>query len=182
MLQQFNAILLKQGFTPEKAMQCAEVFTNNSIDGVYTHGVNRFPRFIEYIQKGYINIHAEPTLKHQWGGVQQWDGNLGPGVLNAMHATNSVMQLAQQHGIGCVSLANTNHWMRGGSYGWQAAKAGFVFIGFTNTTGLMPTWGAVDNKLREQSACYKRCPMNGKPLCSIWPCRNIRLARWSWRQ
>lgn len=147
MLQLFNTILLKYGLTPEKAMQCAEVFTNNSIDGVYTHGVNRFPRFIEYIQKSYINIHAEPTLKHQWGGVQQWDGNLGPGPLNAIHATNSVMQLAKQHGIGCVALANTNHWMRGGTYGWQAAKAGFVFIGFTNTTGLMPTWGALDNKL-----------------------------------
>ena len=147
MLQLFNSILLKQGFTPEKAMQCAEVFTNNSIDGVYTHGVNRFPRFVEYIQKGIINIHAEPTLKHQWGGVQQWDGNLGPGPLNAIHATNNAMQLAQQHGIGCVSLANTNHWMRGGSYGWQAAKAGFVFIGWTNTTALMPTWGAVNSKL-----------------------------------
>jgi len=147
MLQKFTSILLKQGFTPEKAMQCAEVFTNNSIDGVYTHGVNRFPRFIEYIQKGYINIQAEPALKHQWGGVQQWDGNLGPGPLNAIHATNSAMQLAQQRGIGCVALANTNHWMRGGSYGWQAARAGFVFIGWTNTTGLMPTWGAVDSKL-----------------------------------
>jgi len=147
MLQLFSAILVKHGFTPEKAMQCAEVFTSNSIDGVYTHGVNRFPRFIEYIQKGYIDIHAEPTLKHHWGGIQQWDGNLGPGPLNATHATNSAMRLAQQQGIGCVSLANTNHWMRGGTYGWQAAKAGFVFIGFTNTTGLMPAWGAVDNKL-----------------------------------
>jgi 3-dehydro-L-gulonate 2-dehydrogenase len=147
MLQIFNTILLKQGFTPEKAMQCAEVFTNNSIEGVYTHGVNRFPRFIEYIQKGHIDIQAEPTLKHQFGSVQQWDGNLGPGPLNAIHATNSAMKLAQQYGIGCVSLANTNHWMRGGTYGWQAAKAGFIFIGFTNTTGLMPAWGAVDNKL-----------------------------------
>jgi 3-dehydro-L-gulonate 2-dehydrogenase len=147
MLQLFNTILLKQGFTPEKALQCAEIFTNNSIDGVYTHGVNRFPRFITYIQKGYIDIQAEPTLKHQWGGVQQWNGNLGPGPLNAIHATNNAMQLAQQHGIGCVALANTNHWMRGGTYGWQAAKAGFVFIGWTNTTGLMPTWGAVDSKL-----------------------------------
>jgi 3-dehydro-L-gulonate 2-dehydrogenase len=147
MLQLFNAILLKQGFTAEKAMQCAEVFTNNSIDGVYTHGVNRFPRFIEYIQKGHIDVKAEPSLKHQWGGVQQWNGNLGPGPLNAIHATSNAMQLAQQHGIGCVALSNTNHWMRGGTYGWQAAKAGFVFIGWTNTTGLMPTWGAVDNKL-----------------------------------
>ncbi|WP_205510125.1 3-dehydro-L-gulonate 2-dehydrogenase [Longitalea arenae] len=147
MLQLFNAILIKHGFSIDKAMVCAELFTNNSIDGVYTHGVNRFPRFIEYIRKGYINVHAEPALKHQMGGVQQWDGRLGPGPLNAIHATNNAMQLARQHGIGCVALANTNHWMRGGSYGWQAAKAGFVFIGWTNTTGLMPAWGAVDSRL-----------------------------------
>jgi len=147
MQQCFNNIFIKRGFTPDRALQCAEIFTTNSVDGVYTHGVNRFPRFVEYIQKGFIDILAEPSLKHQWGGVQQWDGNMGPGVLNAVHATNSAMQLAQQHGIGCVALANTNHWMRGGTYGWQAAKAGFVFIGWTNTTSLMPTWGAKDNKL-----------------------------------
>jgi 3-dehydro-L-gulonate 2-dehydrogenase len=143
----FHEILLKHGCSPERALQCAELFTNNSIDGVYTHGVNRFPRFVEYVQKGFINIKATPSLKHAFGGIQQWNGNLGIGPLNAIHATNTAKQLAQQHGIGCVALANTNHWMRGGTYGWQAAKAGFVFIGWTNTTALMPAWGAVDAKL-----------------------------------
>ena len=57
------------------------------------------------------------------------------------------MELARNSGIGCVAMSNTNHWMRGGTYGWQAAKAGFVFIGWTNTMGLMPAWGATDNKL-----------------------------------
>jgi 3-dehydro-L-gulonate 2-dehydrogenase len=143
----FNEILLKQGCSNQQALQCAELFTNNSVDGVYTHGVNRFPRFVEYIQKGFIDIKATPTLKHSFGGIQQWDGHLGIGPLNAIHATDTAMQLAQQHGIGCVALANTNHWMRGGTYGWQAAKAGFVFIGWTNTMALMPAWGAIDAKL-----------------------------------
>jgi 3-dehydro-L-gulonate 2-dehydrogenase len=49
--------------------------------------------------------------------------------------------------MGCVALANTNHWMRGGTYGWRAARKGFVFIGWTNTTANMPTWGAVNSKL-----------------------------------
>jgi 3-dehydro-L-gulonate 2-dehydrogenase len=143
----FNEILVKQGLSHLQAEQCAGIFTQNSIDGVYTHGVNRFPRFVEYIQKGYININATPEFKHGFGGIQQWDGKLGIGPLNAVHATNTAMQLAQQHGIGCVALANTNHWMRGGTYGWQAAKAGFVFIGWTNTTALMPPWGATEAKL-----------------------------------
>ncbi len=140
-------ILCNEGFSVERALQCATVFTNNSVDGISTHGMNRFPRFVEYIQKGYINIHASPLLQHKFGGIEQWDGNLGPGILNAIHATETVTQLATQHGIGCVALRNTNHWMRGGTYGWQAAKAGYVFIGWTNTIGNMPAWGAMDARL-----------------------------------
>jgi 3-dehydro-L-gulonate 2-dehydrogenase len=147
MEQIFTAILLKNGFAEDKAKQCAAIFTNNSVDGVYTHGVYRFPRFVEHIRKGVVVADAKPTLIHKAGALEQWNGNLGPGPLNAIHATNTAMKLSQEYGIGCVALSNTNHWMRGGSYGWQAAKAGFVFIGWTNTTAGMPAWGAVNGKL-----------------------------------
>jgi 3-dehydro-L-gulonate 2-dehydrogenase len=147
MQEQFSAILRKEGFTDERAMRCAEIFTINSIDGVYTHGVNRFPRFVKYIRDGFVKPAAEPTLQHAFGGMEQWNGNLGPGVLNAEHATASAMRLATKYGIGCVALANTNHWMRAGTYAWQAAKAGFVFIGWTNTNSNMPAWGAINGKL-----------------------------------
>lgn len=143
----FTAILEKNGFSPEKAQQCAAIFTSNSLDGVYTHGVYRFPRFIEYIHKGVIQPDAEPSLVQRCGALEQWNGNLGPGPLNAMHATQTAMKLAQQFGMGCVGLSHTNHWMRGGTYAWQAAMAGFMFIGWTNTTAIMPAWGATDSKL-----------------------------------
>lgn len=58
--------------------------------------------------------------------------------------TERVTELSKEDGIGCVGLSNTNHWMRGGHYAWKAAKAGFVFIGWTNTTSNMPAWGAMD--------------------------------------
>jgi 3-dehydro-L-gulonate 2-dehydrogenase len=147
MEKHFAAILRKEGFTEERAQRCAEIFAINSIDGVYTHGVNRFPRFVKYVRDGFVKPDAVPTLKHAFGGMEQWDGNLGPGVLNAEHATASAMRLATQHGIGCVALANTNHWMRAGTYAWHAAKAGFVFIAWTNTIANMPAWGAVNAKL-----------------------------------
>lgn len=143
----FTSVLLKHGLTKEKASQCAEVFTSNSIDGVYTHGVNRFPVFIQYLKEGLIDKDAEPTLHSAFNGIEQWNGNLGPGPLNAIHATERAIHLSKQYGIGCVALSNTNHWMRGGYYGWQAAKNGVVFIAWTNTIANMPAWGAVDNKL-----------------------------------
>lgn len=143
----FEQILLKYNFSPDKAAQCATIFTDNTVDGITTHGVNRFPRFINYVKNGYVQKDAEPSLVGGFGGIEQWNGNLGPGPLNAVKATDRAMELASQHGIGCVALAHTNHWMRGGYYGWQAAKKGYVFIGWTNTLGIMPAWKALDSRL-----------------------------------
>jgi len=55
--------------------------------------------------------------------------------------------LGREHGIGCVALSNTNHWMRGGSYGWQAAEAGAIALCWTNTLANMPPWGAAEPRL-----------------------------------
>src|SRR5438309_1305910 len=55
--------------------------------------------------------------------------------------------LSRNHGIACVALANTNHWMRGGSYGWQAADAGAIGICWTNTLANMPPWNAADPRV-----------------------------------
>jgi 3-dehydro-L-gulonate 2-dehydrogenase len=145
--REFQRVLLKIGFESEKAKRCAHIFAENTLVGVNTHGVNRFPRFVRYVQEGFIKTHAEPQLKHKAGALEQWDGCLGPGPLNALCCTERAMELAREHGMGGVALSNTNHWMRGGFYGWKAATAGFGFIGWTNTTSNMPAWGATDPRV-----------------------------------
>lgn len=147
MKSEFTRILIKKGFTENKAAKCADIFTVNSIEGVYSHGVNRFPRFVSNTRDGYILPDAEPELICVSGAVEQWNGNQGPGPLNAVFATDRAIELAEKNGIGLIALSNTNHWMRGGTYGWQAARRGYVFICWTNTIANMPAWGAKDPKL-----------------------------------
>jgi len=144
---EFCRVLKKYGFKTDKAKLCAGIFTDNSLDGVYTHGVNRFARFIKYVKNKHILVDAEPELISSASAIEQWDGNLGPGPLNALICTDRAMELAEKFGIGSVALSNTNHWMRGGTYGWKAAKAGFIFIGFTNTTSNIPAWGSVESRV-----------------------------------
>lgn len=143
----FFEILLGNGFDEEKAAACAEIFTVNSLEGIYTHGVNRFPRFISYTNENYIFPDASPVLKHTSGSMEQWDGQLGPGPLNAVFATDRAVSLAQNNGIGMVALGNTNHWMRGGYYAWLAARKNCILIAWTNTMANMPAWGSKDAKL-----------------------------------
>jgi len=144
---EFKRILLNLNFTEDKAEQCATVFAGNSRDGVYTHGLNRFPVFVDFVKQGLVKPDAEPTKIGGFGAIEQWDGNLGPGILNASFCMNRAIELVKANGIGCVALKNTNHWMRAGTYGWQAADAGFIGICFTNTIANLPPWGGIDPRL-----------------------------------
>ena len=145
--QEFLRVLLKKGFSEERAQLCARIFAESSRDGVYSHGLNKFPLFIKYIDKGYIQIQAVPEKLESFGALERWDGNYGPGPLNAYFCMNRAIELAKKHGMGCVGLRHTNHWMRGGTYGWQAADAGCIAMCFTNTIPNMPPWGGAEPRV-----------------------------------
>jgi 3-dehydro-L-gulonate 2-dehydrogenase len=140
-------VLLNKGFEESRAAACSKLFTDTTCDGVYSHGFNRFPRFLRMIRNGSVNIHAEPELVSGFGSLERWNGNRGVGNLNARSSMERAIALASANGIGCVALADTNHWMRGGSYGWQAADAGMISICWTNTLPNLTPWGASDARL-----------------------------------
>jgi len=140
-------VLLNLNFEQQRARLCARLFAEASRDGVYSHGLNRFPQFARMIRNGIIAVDAEPELVARSGSLERWDGKRGPGNLNAYRCMDRAIALSREHGIGCVALANTNHWMRGGSYGWQAAEAGAIGICWTNTMANLPPWGASDPRV-----------------------------------
>ena len=140
-------VLRKEGFEEERAAACARLFAEASLDGVYSHGLNRFPRFIAMIHRGVIDVHAEAECVARFGAIERWDGRRGAGNLNAQHGMDRAIALAREHGTGCVALRNTNHWMRGGSYGWQAAGAGAVGICWSNTNQNLPPWGSRERRI-----------------------------------
>jgi 3-dehydro-L-gulonate 2-dehydrogenase len=144
---EFKRVLISLNFTETNAGDCATIFADNSRDGVYSHGLNRFPVFVQYVKEGLVNPNAKPTQVSSFGAIEQWDGNLGPGMLNAGVCMDRAITLAKDNGIGCIAIKNTNHWMRGGTYGWQAAEAGCIGICFTNTIANLPPWGGTEPRL-----------------------------------
>ncbi|MFI1745420.1 3-dehydro-L-gulonate 2-dehydrogenase [Thalassobellus sediminis] len=140
-------LFLKYKFSESKAKVIAKVFAENTLDGVNSHGINRIPLFIKYLEEGIINIDTEAEKAEAFGSIERWDGNHGAGIINAKKCTARAIELAKTHGMGLVALRNTNHWMRGGAYGWQAANAGCISILFTNTKPNMPPWGGKDSRI-----------------------------------
>ncbi|MCA1790657.1 MAG: 3-dehydro-L-gulonate 2-dehydrogenase [Thioalkalivibrio sp.] len=144
---EFQRVLRAVGFTADRAGTAARIFANASRDGVHSHGLNRFPVFVGTVQKGHVRADARPERIGGSGAVERWDGNLGPGNLNAWTSMERAIELAQEYGVGLVALGNTNHWMRGGTYGWQAAEAGTVGMCWSNTRPNLPPWGAREPRL-----------------------------------
>ena len=144
---EFYCTLTAVGFSDQRAALCAQLFAENQRDGVYSHGLNRFPGFVESIKQKRIDFGVSPEKVASLGALEQWDGKRGVGLINAHACMQRAIELAQLHGMGGVGLKNTNHWMRAGAYALQAADSGCVGICWTNTTPLMPPWGSAEKKV-----------------------------------
>jgi 3-dehydro-L-gulonate 2-dehydrogenase len=162
MVKEFKRVLISRGFSEENAQDAATVFAQNSLDGIYSHGLNRFPRLVEYVDKGEINVEAVATCTLSMGAIERWDGHRGFGPLNAKKAMDRAIELAKQYGIGLVSLGNNNHWMRGGTYGWQAADQGCIGICWSNTMPNMPAWGGKERKIGNNPIIFAVPKSNGE--------------------
>jgi len=145
--QEFLRVLHACGVAPAAAEACATLFADTTQTGVYSHGVNRFPRFIQQLRAGHVIPGAQAERMLSLGAIEQWDGHRGIGNVIATQMMDRAMELARQHGIGLVALRNANHWMRGGGYGYQAAEQGFVGICWSNSIAVMPPWGAEECRI-----------------------------------
>lgn len=139
--------LVNAGMDEADAHTCARIHAESSRDGVYSHGLNRVARFVEYLRRDWVDPAGKPTIVRKLGAIEIYEGNQGPGILNALFATDRAMAIAAGQGVGIVTLRNTNHWMRGGSYGWHAADKGYIAICWTNTESCMPAWGGKNPRI-----------------------------------
>jgi malate/L-lactate dehydrogenase len=159
--------LLNAGLDEEKASICSKIHTESSADGVESHGCNRVPRFVEYIQKGWVNPRGEATLVSAKGIAENYDGNLGAGITNALFCADRAVSLAKEHGLGLVTIKNTTHWMRGGTYAWQMAENDMIGICFIATESCMPMWGSDEIGVGNNPFCMAVPRENGEIILDM---------------
>ena len=127
----------------QTAQRFAEIFAGNSLDGVYSHGMNRFPRYMADMESGVCDAKVlEAERVSGIGGLEVWDAHFGVGPLIAQQMTQRAIELAKTHGIACVALRNNSHWLRAGRYGLMMADAGMMGMCMTNTCLNLVAYGA----------------------------------------
>src|ERR1700722_11778899 len=148
LISRLTALFVAERMPKPKALRLAELFTQASADGVWSHGVHRVPNLLRLLRAGMIaDIQNDPRLIAKFGAINRYDGLGGIGPLNAEFCIDRAMELAETHGVGCVAMRNTRHWGRPGNCGWRAAERGFLAICWTNTPPNMPAWGDAGGNL-----------------------------------
>lgn len=154
MVAEFVRVLEKYGIEGDEAVLSAKLFADASADGVHTHGLQRFPKFIASIKSGAVDVSKRAVPVERIGLIERWDGQRGPGNLNAWKCMERAIEFAKENGVGIVALRNTNHWMRPGNYGIQAVNNDCIGILWTNTVPNMPAWGGKEAKLGNNPAVF----------------------------
>ncbi len=91
----------------EDARHFAEIFAGNSLDGIYSHGMNRYPRYISDMESGLCDPKVTKAEKvGGFGALEVYDAHFGVGPLIAEQMTARAIELAKAHGIACVALRN----------------------------------------------------------------------------
>lgn len=130
------------GFSPEEAVIITDVLLTSDLYGIESHGMQRMSRYHKSIERGMISVTAKPEVVQETPISAVIDGHDGMGQTIGHKAMTMAIEKAKQHGIGMVTVRNSNHYGIAGYYAKMACKEGLLGISCTNSAAIMvPTYG-----------------------------------------
>ena len=143
-LEAFCVRVLEQyGVPPHEGAITARVLVASDLRGIGSHGVARLGRYIKGLKEGYIRPAIEFGLTERGPTVAVIDARNGIGQVVSEQAMDLAIRKARDHGVGVVTVRNSNHFGIAGYYVQRAIDAGMIGICLTNAAPLVvPTHGA----------------------------------------
>ena len=178
-----RAAYLHRGYTAAEAEDAARFCEMASRHGIRTHNAIKALHLDHLFGSaaGGCKPGAEiRVIEKKFAASEVWDAQLKLGQSVAFRAMERCMELADQYGIGQVSVDNAFHYLWGGGYVMDAAKKGY--IAYTNCTstlaevvpfgGKFPVLGTNPHSwgLPTQDAC-------GFPVVIDWATSTVAMGR-----
>lgn len=129
---------LHRGYTADEAEDAARFCELAATHGIRTHNAIKALHLDHLFgsKGGGCRPGAEiRVIRKPFAASEVWDAQLKLGQSVAFRAMEKCMALADQYGIGQVSVDNAFHYLWGGGYVMEAAKKGY--IAYTNCTSTL---------------------------------------------
>jgi LDH2 family malate/lactate/ureidoglycolate dehydrogenase len=136
-------VLVGNGVPDKHAAIVANCLVQADLRGVDTHGSNRIPSYMQRIRQKVLDPSSSPELQQITPVAASVDGKNTFGFVSAHLAMQRAIEMAQEFGLGLVSVKHSNHF---GMSAWlvqQAIDAGMMSLVFTNSSPALPVWGGM---------------------------------------
>lgn len=145
----------------------AELLTDTLIQadlrGVHSHGVTQLPSYIKGYQTGGINPRPSIKVVKESGATAVIDGNDGLGLIVSHPAMRLAMDKASDHGIGAVTVRNSDHLGMVAYWSMMALERDMIGYATSNTSRIMAPWGGITPSHGNNPISY------AIPAGSEWP-------------
>ncbi len=129
------------GLPDEHAALVADTLVRADMWGHSSHGVMRAPWYLDRVRNGVMNPLTEARRVVDAGAIALVDGCEGVGQVIARDAMLDAVARAKRHGVGVVSVRNSNHHGALGYFTRLAAGAGCIGMLAANGGPAMAPWG-----------------------------------------
>lgn len=129
------------------AQFAADTLVQADLWGHQSHGVLRLAWYYARLKSGAMKAVTKVDTVVNAGAVAVIDGNDGMGPAIAKAAVLEACQRAKLHGIGVVSVRNSNHFGTCMYYTRMAAKQGCIGMLMSNAGPNMAPWGGRQKKI-----------------------------------
>ncbi|AWB06948.1 malate/lactate/ureidoglycolate dehydrogenase (plasmid) [Azospirillum humicireducens] len=125
-------LLRAAGSDEEEARVVADHLVEANLRGHDSHGVGMLSMYMPAIAAGLLRPNRHATVIGESGPFLSVAGGSGYGQVIAREATDLAIARARRDGLAVLSLRDSHHIGRVGSYGEQCSDAGLVALVFVN--------------------------------------------------
>lgn len=147
-LQRFAAEVYQSIGVPEQDAQlAADTLVQADLWGHQSHGLLRLGWYVARLKSGAMKAVTQTSLAVDAGAICVMDGHDGIGQVITRQAVDQAVARAKLHGVGVVSIRNSNHFGTCMYYTRIAAEQGCVMLLMSNAGPNMAPWGGLKKKI-----------------------------------
>ena len=154
------------GCSAEEGTRIAQHLVDANLAGHDSHGVNRIPRYLHWVNTGALKPNQTVTVIGESAGMALIEGNFGFGQTVGREAVAIGIKKANTAGVAVVALRHAGHLGRIGAWAEMAADAGLVSIHFVNVSGsiLVAPFGSRERRMATNPIAIGVPRPDGPPL------------------
>lgn len=135
------ALYRAAGLPDEHALLISDTLVRADLWGHSSHGVMRAPWYLDRVRHGVMKPVTAAERVVDAGAIAVVDGHEGVGQVIARDCMLDAVARAKKHGVGVVSVRNSNHHGALGYFTRLAAEAGCIGLLMANGGPAMAPWG-----------------------------------------